>query len=278
MIYTQTLRGSGSTELTIVIDSVGLTLRGRDLAGAFEEQFASLPELEAAYHRRARALFDDGQIRASSDVEDGPIEDLRLFFDELSACGFDRTVVAPLDPDDALEVSVAGFCETLRRELNRAFGPAPARVESVVLCADAACLHMAYVNCPVFANLDEADIDGVKDDGRWEVQTGPTHRRLRLGIAHEDRVQAPADWAGLPYEFLSAFLDLVDVRLEATPGFRVNIEPGVRGWGELRILHSIHEDVWFSIADRALAREYIDKPAGAYFERRREKLEIFAPR
>ncbi len=277
MRYTQVIRGNLTdergklvgTQLFVDLDFETLTLGGHGIDGTIEsEGHGDFASFESAYLRLARALFDDDRLQHARSIEGGPIADLGAFEAELRACGFDRPVV-PLDESDPLEVMVAEFEWELRKELNRALGPEPGVVENVVFCTDDGRVHLAYVNVPSFCGEDEATIFEIQSRG-WGEEDSEEHRRLRLPVSHEDWVQVPDDWreADLGYELRSTVLDLIDIRIEASPDLRPNItvrEP-------LQVFHTIHENIWMDLDERRLARELCDQPASVYLGRMLERL------
>lgn len=247
-------------------DALRLWCQGSE-GDAIDQTFGSLAELEQCYRERIAPLFEAG---GSSDLERGdtasPIADMAAFAQELRACGYDWAE-PPRVADDPVELMVAELVTMIRRELNRALGPADTTLEHVVLIVGDAHIKPAVKDPPALAGLDEAAIERVIDGGkstRWLRGT-----TLGFSLSHEAfpwGEHLPTLWADPwqygPYGLLGAALDLVAARIEANPRLRSNVAiPRA-----LRILVAFREMEFVLFERRALARTHVDGPALAYFE------------
>lgn len=256
-------------EFCFLIDYDSLTLSGLDLKGEFEESFDEFSQLEEAYQKRAQAIFNSQEIQDPDCIEGGPIQDLLAYQKEIHSAGLDQ-VEEVLDLEDELEQSIAAACTEIRRELNRALGKRAIEVENIVLCVDDSRIYLAYINPPKLAGLSKADIEKIEDKFSWYQGEASNYKKLKLPISHERLFFAPEDWIenNFSYEFLSAALNLITARLANKPKLRANVEIK----NPLGIFYALHGELWFSVKDDNLAKDFVNQAASKYFAYCYEKL------
>lgn len=264
--YLSEVKRSRSFMLSIDFDVPHLSCRGIPEL-EIDQSFGSLAELEQVYRARIAPIFEGGHcfdaMRGSTATA---IDDMQAFAAELRACGFDWEEPSRV-PGDEVEDLMAELVTRIRRELNRALGPAPTTLENVVLVVGDMLVKPAIKDPPALAGLDEGEIAKVVDGGknlRW--MRGDT---IDFGMSHEDvgtdaideLYDDPEEYG--PEGMLGAILDLAAARIEANPRLRDNVTIP----GSLRILFAFESMEYVLFERRALAREFAEEPALAYFQR-----------
>lgn len=252
---------------TLTIDFDALRLEARDEDGEpIDQTFDSLAAMQKVYRKRVAPLFEDERCQdLDRDAPAEPIGSLAAFADELRACGYDQHE-PPRDPSDPVEVLVAELVTTVRRELNRALGPAETTLEHVVLRVGDTKVGPAIKDPPALAGLGEAEIA--------EHVAGPASSTwlagdvLPFSLSHESLPwgeQLPALWQE-PWQYgpeglVGSMLELVAARIEAEPRLRANVTIP----GGLTILFAWLEAEGVSPQRRARAREHLGGSALEYF-------------